>query len=63
MAELACRDLGMNCDAVIRGSTVEEVKRKAMDHARSVHAKELASMSSPEQMAQMVRLIDQKMKK
>lgn len=62
MAELACRDLGMDCGAMIRGRTAEDVKRKAMAHALTIHGKELASRFSPEPMAQMELLIDQNMK-
>jgi predicted small metal-binding protein len=62
MAQLACRDLGMNCDAVITGKTVDEVKQKAMQHAREVHADVLKKMSSPAQMADMEKMIISKIK-
>jgi len=51
--QLACRDMGMDCDFVATGSTVEEVKSKAMAHAQAVHADVLKTMSSPAQMAAM----------
>jgi predicted small metal-binding protein len=34
---LRCRDLGVDCDFVTRGATVEEVMEKAKDHACSDH--------------------------
>jgi len=34
---LRCRDVGVDCDFVARGSTVEEVMEKAKDHACSDH--------------------------
>jgi len=35
--ELRCRDVGADCDYVVRGKTEEEIFRKAMEHARSAH--------------------------
>jgi predicted small metal-binding protein len=34
---LRCRDVGVDCDFVARGATVEEVMEKAKDHACSDH--------------------------
>jgi predicted small metal-binding protein len=62
MPQLACRDLGMECNAVINGSSVEEVKRRAMQHAQAVHADMLKTMSTPEQMAQMDKLMESKIR-
>jgi predicted small metal-binding protein len=42
----------MDCDFVTTGSTMEEVKAKAMAHAKEVHGEVLGSMSQ-EQMAGM----------
>jgi len=33
--QFACRDMGMDCDFVATGSTVDEVKAKAMAHAQA----------------------------
>ena len=35
--QLRCRDVGMNCDFEVRGTTDEEVLQKAVVHARIVH--------------------------
>ena len=35
--ELRCRDVGADCDYVIRGKTEEEIFSKAADHAKRVH--------------------------
>jgi predicted small metal-binding protein len=32
-----CRDAGMNCDFVARGTTNDEVLKKAGEHAQQVH--------------------------
>lgn len=34
---LRCRDLGMDCDFVIRARTEEEVMQQAAAHAQTVH--------------------------
>jgi predicted small metal-binding protein len=35
--QLRCRDVGLNCDFEVRGTTEEEVLLKAVVHARIVH--------------------------
>jgi predicted small metal-binding protein len=32
-----CRDLGLDCDAVIRADTEEEILKKAAEHVKAVH--------------------------
>ena len=32
-----CRDLGLDCNAVIRASTEEEVLKQTAEHAKAVH--------------------------
>ena len=32
-----CRDLGLDCNAVLRASTEEEVLKQAAEHAKAVH--------------------------
>lgn len=56
--ELHCRDLGMDCNFVATGDSVAEVKAKAMAHAEEIHADILKTMSSPEQMAEMDKMIE-----
>ncbi len=62
MPKLACRDMGIDCEHVMTGATVAEVKQKAMAHAREVHPEVLKSMSSPAQMAEMDKLMESKIK-
>jgi predicted small metal-binding protein len=37
MKDLHCRDAGLDCDYVARGSTDDEIKRQAGEHARTAH--------------------------
>jgi predicted small metal-binding protein len=34
---LRCRDVGFDCDGVIRAETEEEVLKQAAEHAQTVH--------------------------
>ena len=34
---LRCRDVGVDCDFVAQGATVEEVMEKTKEHARTAH--------------------------
>jgi len=34
---LRCRDVGMDCDFVVRAETEEELMRKVAEHAKTVH--------------------------
>jgi len=34
---LHCRDIGFDCEAVVKAETEEEVLRQAAEHAQSVH--------------------------
>ncbi len=38
MKALACRDVGVNCDYEARGKTIDEVLKKAAEHARKDHS-------------------------
>ncbi len=34
---LCCRDVGMDCDFVVRGATEAEILQQAAEHARTTH--------------------------
>ena len=57
MKSMKCRDLGMDCNFVATGETVDEVKNKAFDHARTVHAEMFKDMNTPQQMADMEMMV------
>ena len=40
MKELRCREVGFECDAVIRAESEEEVMRQASEHGRKAHGLE-----------------------
>jgi len=61
MLKFACKDVGLDCDFVATGSTVEEVKEKAFAHAGVVHADVLKGMNKDE-MTQMTKSVEEKIK-
>lgn len=38
MKQLACKDLGSDCDFVAKGNTIEEVKGNMMSHIKMAHS-------------------------
>jgi predicted small metal-binding protein len=41
--ELRCREVGFECDAVVRADSEEEVMKQAQEHARKAHGLERIS--------------------
>lgn len=41
MKVLHCRDAGFDCDAVVRGDTIDDILALVRSHAAEVHAVEL----------------------
>ncbi len=41
MKQLACRDAGFDCDAVVQGANTDEVLAQAGPHAKEVHGVEV----------------------
>lgn len=37
MKQLACRDLGMDCDFIVTAETEEEIMSKGGEHGKEVH--------------------------
>jgi predicted small metal-binding protein len=61
MLKFACSDLGVECDFVATGATVEEVQNQAFAHAGVVHADMLQAMSE-DQKAQLARAVEASIK-
>lgn len=45
MLKFACKDVGVDCDFVATGTSVEEVKQAAFAHAGVVHKEILQTMT------------------
>jgi predicted small metal-binding protein len=61
MLKFACKDMGLDCDFVATGTTVDEVKTKAFAHAGVVHADMLKGMNKDE-LAKMTNAVEEKIK-
>ena len=45
---VACKDIGVDCDTVLRGDTMEELQGKIAEHGKSAHGMDIASMPEEE---------------
>ncbi len=61
MLKYACRDVGVECDFVTTGATVEEVKEKAFAHAAVAHADILKGMTESA-MAELTKAVEASIK-
>lgn len=48
MKELKCKDLGEECEAIIRAESIEEVKELALKHLQQAHSGKLNAMPKTE---------------
>jgi predicted small metal-binding protein len=55
--ELRCRDLGIHCEAVIRGETEEEVLEKAVMHALTSHGIDVVEAQMLEQLKAAIQTV------
>jgi len=46
MKRLACRDIGLDCDYIIKAESEEEIMRNAVQHAWEIHAIKPEEMTS-----------------
>jgi predicted small metal-binding protein len=49
----SCKDMGLNCYFVVKGETVEEVTKKALEHVLEKHADDFNSTQTPAEISQM----------
>lgn len=59
MLKFACKDAGVDCGFIATGESVEEVKKAAFAHAGVVH-KDLLQAMTPEQLADLEKVVEQK---
>ena len=52
---LNCRDIGFDCDGVIRAETEEEILQQAAEHAASVHGVDSISPEMTEDIRSKIR--------
>ena len=55
MKVLRCRDVGFDCDGVIRAEIEEEILRQAAEHAKTVHNLSQISEQAVEKIRAVIR--------
>jgi predicted small metal-binding protein len=53
LIRFSCKDMGLNCSFVVKGQTMEEVTKKALEHVRETHAADFNNIVSPAEITQM----------
>jgi predicted small metal-binding protein len=53
----SCKDMGLNCPYIFKGTTLEEVTEKALEHVRAVHQEDFNVISSPAQIEEMKKAL------
>jgi len=43
-----CKDTGADCDAVLRGDTMDELQQKIAGHGKDAHSMDIANMPEDE---------------
>jgi predicted small metal-binding protein len=49
----SCKDMGLNCDFVIKGEKMDEVIKKSMEHIREKHGKDFNDIRTQAEIVQM----------
>ncbi len=49
----SCKDMGLNCTFVVKGETLEEVTKKALEHVQEKHADDFNILHSAAQIEEM----------
>ncbi len=49
----ACIDMGLKCPFIVKGETIEEVTRMALEHIREKHPNDFNNFITPEQIKSM----------
>ena len=57
LIRFTCKDMGLNCPFVVKGTTLEEVTKKALEHVREKHAKDFNVIESPAQIEAMQKAL------
>jgi len=53
-----CKSMGLNCEFVVIGETMEEVTSKAFEHVREMHADQFNSLELPAEIERMKKSLE-----
>ncbi len=62
MLSLSCKDMGIDCDFVVTGNSIDEIKMKAREHLKAEHANLIETDWTPAQMIDLDRMLEGKIK-
>lgn len=57
LIQYTCKDMGLACSFMVRGETLDEVTRKAMEHVRQNHANDFNTVVTPVEVERMERAL------
>ncbi len=57
-----CKDMGLNCTFMVKGETLEEVTRQALEHVREKHKDDFNSLNSPGEIEKMAQALSRSTK-
>lgn len=49
----SCKDMGLNCPFIVKGNTLEEVTKKALEHVREKHSDNFNNLHSAAELEKM----------
>jgi predicted small metal-binding protein len=49
----SCKDMGLNCSFIVKGETLEEVTKKALEHVKENHTNDFNSLFTAPQIEEM----------
>jgi predicted small metal-binding protein len=53
----SCRDMGLGCGYIVKGETLEEVTKKALEHVREMHKADFNAIETPEEIDRMEKAL------
>jgi predicted small metal-binding protein len=53
LIQYSCKDMGLKCSFMVRGETLEEVTRQALEHVREKHASDFNAIQTPAEIQRM----------
>jgi predicted small metal-binding protein len=49
----SCKDMGLNCTFIVKGETLDEVTKKALEHVQEKHTDDFNTLHTPAQIDDM----------
>jgi predicted small metal-binding protein len=53
----SCKDMGLDCSFMVKGETLEEVTKKALEHVQEMHTGDFNNIQSPPEIERMEKAL------